>query len=74
MPDEFVLFMRMVLLVRGLCMQLDAELPLLQIFEWHARRALASAYPVPQRALALMPPGEIPQTPASAKFGQLRMR
>jgi len=57
MPDEFVLFMRMLYLVRGLCMQLDAKLPLLQIFEWHARRALAAAYPRPQRALGCLPEG-----------------
>ena len=37
--------------MRGLCSQLDAELPFLQLFEQHARRALAARHPRACRAL-----------------------
>eukprot|EP00434_Breviolum_minutum_P005465 symbB.v1.2.004816.t1/scaffold279.1/size242841/1 len=53
MPEEAVLFLRMMLLVRGLCSQLDAELPFLQLFEQHARRALVIRFPTIKRALPL---------------------
>lgn len=55
MPEEAVLFLRMMLLVRGLCSQLDAELPFLQLFEQHARRALVVRFPTVKRALRALP-------------------
>jgi len=55
MPEEAVLFLRMMLLVRGLCSQLDAELPFLQLFEQHARRALVIRFPTIKRALRALP-------------------
>ncbi|CAJ1458948.1 unnamed protein product [Effrenium voratum] len=58
MPEEAVLFMRMMLLVRGLCSQLDAELPFLQLFQEHARRALVCRFPPLKRALRALPDEE----------------
>ncbi|CAE7214475.1 ABC1K1, partial [Symbiodinium sp. CCMP2456] len=58
MPPEAVLFLRMMLLVRGLCFQLDAELPFLQLFEMHARRALACRFPKVHRALSAVSSGD----------------
>lgn len=58
MPPEAVLFLRMMLLVRGLCFQLDAELPFLQLFEMHARRALACRFPKVHRALSAVSTGD----------------
>eukprot|EP00931_Biecheleriopsis_adriatica_P025321 TRINITY_DN15582_c0_g1_i1.p1 TRINITY_DN15582_c0_g1~~TRINITY_DN15582_c0_g1_i1.p1 ORF type:complete len:1225 (+),score=245.77 TRINITY_DN15582_c0_g1_i1:234-3677(+) len=55
MPDEAVLFFRMLLLVRGLCSQLDVQLPFMQLFEMHARRALACRFPQATRALQVLP-------------------
>ncbi|CAK9046901.1 unnamed protein product [Durusdinium trenchii] len=55
MPEEAVLFLRMMLLVRGLCSQLDAELPFLQLFEQHARRALVCKFPTVKRAIRALP-------------------
>lgn len=55
MPDEAVLFFRMMLLVRGLCVQLDAQLPMMQIFEMHARRALVARFPRATRTRHSLP-------------------
>eukprot|EP00927_Polykrikos_kofoidii_P033126 TRINITY_DN28040_c0_g1_i1.p1 TRINITY_DN28040_c0_g1~~TRINITY_DN28040_c0_g1_i1.p1 ORF type:complete len:1604 (-),score=292.11 TRINITY_DN28040_c0_g1_i1:1267-5553(-) len=54
-PDEFILFIRTMLLVRGICTQLDVELSFIQIFETHARRALVAACASAERARVLMP-------------------
>lgn len=72
-PDEFILFIRMMSLVRGLCTQLDAELPFLQIFEWHARRALIALTPQPARAFILLPLAE-ERGPPSVQALRSRLR
>merc|ERR1719444_646815 len=54
-PEEFFLFIRMMILVRGLCTQLDVTMNLLPIFEFHARRALIDLCPKPKRALTFAP-------------------
>lgn len=64
-PDEFILFIRMMYLVRGLCTQMDVELPFMQIFECHARRALVSLCPRVQRAISWLPSAQT-GTPAAA--------
>ncbi|CAK0893880.1 unnamed protein product, partial [Prorocentrum cordatum] len=60
LPEDYLLIVRMISLVRGLCTQLDVELPLLEIFEHHARRALLSRCPPAERARCLLPPAAPP--------------
>ncbi|CAE8653412.1 unnamed protein product, partial [Polarella glacialis] len=58
LPDNIVLFFRMILLVRGLCSSLDVQLPFMQIFTWHAHRAQISRFPRATRLLSLTPPSD----------------